>query len=208
MVVVDELITTTHLIPIKSTSKAINIANIFMREIFRLHGVLKIMISNRDAKFASKFWKELFENMITKLNFSTSYHPQNNDQIERTNQRLKDMLRMYVKDKQTKWEDYLHLAKFAYNNGYQTSIKVSPFKVMYRRRCKVPLSWDHPKDKLVLGPYMLREMEEIVKKVKQNLKIVQDRQKSYASLKRTQKEFNVGDHVYLKVKPKKTWELC
>lgn len=74
---------------------------------------------------------------------------------------------------------------------------MSPFEVMYGRRCRVPLSWDHPKDRLVLGLELLKEMEEVVKKVKQNLKTSQDRQISYANLKRNHKEFNAGDHVYL-----------
>ena len=66
------------------------------------------------------------------------------------------------------------------------------------------VSWDNPADMIVLGPNMLKEMEQMVKEVQQNLKVAQDRQKSYADLKRTPREFNVGDHVYLKVKSKKS----
>ena len=57
--------------------------------------------------------------MGTKLNFSTAYHPQTDGQMERTNQILEDMLRMYVMDRPSKWEYYLHLAEFSYNNSYQ-----------------------------------------------------------------------------------------
>ena len=75
MVVVDKLKNTTHFIPVKSTYKADAIANIFMEEIFRLHGLPKAIISNRDTKFTSNFWKRLFADLGTKLNFSTTYHP-------------------------------------------------------------------------------------------------------------------------------------
>lgn len=70
-----------------------------MREILRLDGMPKVVISNRDAKFTSKLWKGLFENMGTKLNFSASYHPQIDGQTERKNKILEEMLRMYVKER-------------------------------------------------------------------------------------------------------------
>ena len=88
-----------------------------MKEIFKLHGLPKAIVSDRDVKFTSNFWKRLFADLGTKLNFSTAYHPQTDGQTERVNQVLEDMLRMYVMDKPTKWEDYLHLVEFAYNNG-------------------------------------------------------------------------------------------
>ena len=76
MVVIDKLSKSTHFIPVKSTFKAINIAEIFMKEIFRLHGIPKMVISERDVKCTSTFWKELFAGLNTNLNFNTSYHPQ------------------------------------------------------------------------------------------------------------------------------------
>ena len=76
---------------------------------------------------------------------------------------LEDLLRMYVKDQQGKWEDYLHLAEFAYNNNYQSLAKFSPFEILYGRKCNTPISWNNPVDRLVLGPELLKEMEQIVK---------------------------------------------
>jgi hypothetical protein len=92
---------------------------------------------------------------------------------------IEDMLRMYVMDKPSKWEDYLHLVEFAYNNGYQASIKMSPFEALYGRKCNTLVSWDNPIDRVVVGPYFLREMEEQMIKIKQNLKVAQDRKKIY-----------------------------
>ena len=92
MVVVDKLTKYAHFIPVKSTYKAINIAEIFMREAFRLHGIPKTIISDWDVKFTSKFQKALFEGLETKLGLSTTYHTQMVGQTERTNQVLEDML--------------------------------------------------------------------------------------------------------------------
>jgi hypothetical protein len=113
---------------------------------------------------------------------------------------MEDMLCMYVRTKLDKWEDYLHLVEFSYNNGYQSSAKLIPFEIMYDKKCMTPISWDNLADGLMVGPKMLQEMENMVRKVKQNLKEEQDRQKSYADHKRRHLEFQVRDHVYLKVK--------
>ena len=93
----------------------------------------------------------MFGGMGIKLNFSTAYHPQIDGQTERTNQILEDMLRIYVMDRPSKWEDYLHLAEFSYNNSYQSSIKMSLFEALYGRRCRTSFSWSQPEDKLKLG---------------------------------------------------------
>ena len=79
-----------------------DIAKIFMKEIFKLHGLLKAIVSDRDVKFTSNFWKGLFADLGTQLNFITAYHPQTDGQTERVNQVLEDMLHMYVMDKPTK----------------------------------------------------------------------------------------------------------
>jgi hypothetical protein len=204
MVVVDKLSKSTHFIPVKSTCKAIDIANIFMKEIFKLHGMPKKIVSDRDTKFTSNFWKSLMAGLETKLLFSTAYHPQTDGQTERVNQILEDMLRMHVMHQPKKWEDYLPLVEFAYNNGYQESLKMSPFEVLYGRPCNTPVSWSNPVNIITIGPDMLKEMEQQVIQIKQNLKVAQNRQKSYADRKRTPREFKTGDHVYLRVRPRKS----
>jgi hypothetical protein len=91
-------------------------------------------VSDRDPKFTSKFWKGLFNWFGTNLNFSIAYHPESDGKTERVNQVIEDMLRMYVMDKTSKWEDYLHLVEFSYNNGYQASLKMNPFETLYGRK--------------------------------------------------------------------------
>jgi hypothetical protein len=159
MVMVDKLSKSVHFIPVKSTCKAIDIANIFMKEIFRLHGMPKEIVSDRDTKFTSNFWKSLMIGLETKLLFSTAYHPQTDGKTERVNQILEDMLRMHVMHQPKKWEDYLPLIEFAYNNGYQESLKMSHFEVLYSRQCTIPISWSNPVDRITIGPDILKEME-------------------------------------------------
>jgi hypothetical protein len=180
MVVVDKLTKETHFIPVKTTHKETNIAEIYMKEVVRLHGVPKEIVSDRDPKFTSNFWKGLFKGFGTNLNLSTTYHPESDGKTERTNRIIEDMLRMYVMDQPSKWEDYIHLVEFSYNNGYQASLKMSPFEALYGRKCNTPVSWDNPTDRVVIGPDLLKEMEEKMTKIKQNLKASQDRKKSYA----------------------------
>ena len=163
MVVDDKLINEAHFIPIKTTYKAANIVDIFLKQIFRLHGIPKVIISDRDPKFTGNFWRSLFKGLNTTINSSTLFHPQTDGQTERVNQVLENLLRMYVKDQPSKWEDYLHLVEFAYNNNYQASARFSPFKILYGRKCNTPISWSNPVDRLVLGLELLKEMEEIVK---------------------------------------------
>ena len=85
------------------------------------------------------------------------------------------MLRMYVSEQPSKWEYYLHLVEFAYNNHYKASTKFSPFEILYGRKCNTPISWSNPVERLVLGPELLKEMELIMKQVQSNLKATQDR---------------------------------
>ena len=82
---------------------------------------------------------------------------------------------------------------------------MSPYEALYGRRCRTPVTWDNPVNRVVLGPELLKEMEQEVVKIGYNLKAVQDRQKIYANKHRVNKEFSVGDHVYLRVREKKSF---
>ena len=68
------------------------------------------------------------------------------------------MLRMYTMDKLGKWEDYLHIVEFTYNNHFQASSRLSPFEIQYGRKCNTPISWSSIVDKLMLGPEVLKDM--------------------------------------------------
>ena len=86
-------------------------------------------------------------------------------QREWVNHILEDMLRMYVMNNPTKWEDYLHVPEFAYNNRYLKSSKMSPFEVIYGQKCRTSVTWDSLVDQLMLGPNLLKDLEQLVTKV-------------------------------------------
>jgi len=128
------------------------LADKYMREIFRLHGIPMSIVSDRDTRLRSRFWESLQGSLGTRLKFSTSYHPETDGQSERTIQILEDMLRSCMIDFKGSWEDHLHLTEFSYNNSNQASIKMAPFKALYDRSCRSPLCWDEVGERRHLGP--------------------------------------------------------
>ena len=96
MVVVDRLTKVKHFMLVKYTFSTSDVAQVFIKDVVRLRLVPKKIVSDRDAKFTSKFWKELFAGLGTELAFRTTYHSQIYGQTERVNRILEDMLRMYV----------------------------------------------------------------------------------------------------------------
>ena len=125
-VIVDRLTKSAHFLPVKTTHTVDKLAELYIKEIVRLHGVPLSIVSDRDTRFTSKFWTSLQQNMGTKLKFSTAFHPQTDGQSERTIQILEDMLRACVLDFQGSWSRYLPLAEFSYNNSYQATIGMAP----------------------------------------------------------------------------------
>ncbi|WVZ49546.1 hypothetical protein U9M48_000893 [Paspalum notatum var. saurae] len=135
----------------------------------------------------------------TKLIRSSAYHPQTSGQVERVNQILEDMLRACALTYSTKWDECLPLAEFAYNNSYQKSLEMAPFEALYGRRCRTPLNWSEPGERVTFGPELVTQAEEQVKFIHSNLKRAQSRQKSYSDKRRRPLAFEEGDHVYLRV---------
>ena len=134
---------------------------------------------------------------------SSAYHPQTDGQTERVNQILEDMLRACVIQYDKNWDKCMALAEFLYNNSYESSLKMAPFEALYGRRCRTPLSWSQTGECKIFGPDLVTEAENKVKVIQANLKAAQSRQKSYAYKRRKPLQFEVGDHVYLRVFPTK-----
>ncbi|KAA3484122.1 reverse transcriptase [Gossypium australe] len=154
-----------------------------------------------DLRFTSRFWKKLQEALGTKLHFSTAFHSQTDGRSERVIHILEDMLRCCILEFEGSWEKYLPLIEFAYNNSFQLSIKMAPYEALYSRKCRTPLYWSELSENKIHGVDLIREIEEKVKVIRDSLKAVSDRQKSYADLKRKDIEFQIGDKVFLKVSP-------
>lgn len=129
IIVVDKLTKRCHFIPSKNTDTARQTARRFFDSVVRLHGLPSAIVSDRDAKFTSMFWKTLFERYGTKLCLSSAYHPQTDGQSERMVRTLKEMLRSTVNHKQDDWTDHLSALEFAYNNTIHPATNMTPFEL-------------------------------------------------------------------------------
>ncbi|WZZ44999.1 hypothetical protein YC2023_041258 [Brassica napus] len=199
-VIVDRLTKSAHFIAIKKTDGVDQLAQIYLTDIMRLHGVPISIVSDRDTKFTSTFWRAFQKALGTKVHMSTAYHPQTDGQSERTIQTLEDMLRACILDWEGSWGKYLPLAEFAYNNSYHSSIGMAPYEALYGRPCRTPLCWTEVGERRDLEPAMVQETVEHIEMLKTRLKEAHDRQKSYADKRRKDLEFQVGDLVYLKMR--------
>ena len=140
-VIIDRLTKSTHFVPIRMDYSMDRLAELFMDEIVRLHGVSLLIVSDRDLQFTSRFWKELQSALGTHLNFSTTFHPQIDGQSERLIQILEDMLRGCVINFPGNWDRYIPLMEFAYNNRYHVNIGMAPYEAMYGHKCRTPICW-------------------------------------------------------------------
>jgi ribonuclease HI len=179
-VIVDRLTKVAHFIPVKAKYRGDKLARLYIDNILQLHGVPSQIVSDRGTQFTARFWKSLHTTLGTRLDYSSAYHPQTDGQTERVNQILEDMLRACVLTYGKDWEKSLSFAEFSYNNSYQASLKMSPFEALYGRRCRTPLMWSEVGERTLFGPDMIKNAEEQVAKVRENLKAAQSRQKSYA----------------------------
>jgi hypothetical protein len=200
-VIVDRLTKSTHFIPIKETYSMEQLTRLYVKEIVSKHGAPVSIISDRDSRFTSNFWKSLQNAFNTKLDMSTAYHPQTDGQSERTIQTLEDMLRACVIDFGNGWANHLPLIEFSYNNSYHSSIKAAPFEALYGRKCRSPVCWAEVGEVQLTGPEMVRDTTEKIVKIRERLETARSRQKSYADVRRKPLEFQVGDKVMLKVSP-------
>ena len=172
-VVVDRLTKSAHFLPVRTDYSLDKLAELYIKEIVRLHGIPISIISYRDSRFTSRFWGKLQEALGTRLNFSTSFHPQTDGQSERVIQIMEDMLKSCVID----------------------------YEALYGRKCRTPLCWTKLSEKKVIGPDLIQETEEKVKMIRERLKISNDRQISYADMKRKDIRYEIGEKVFLKVSP-------
>jgi len=188
-VIVDRLTKTAHFLATKKTQSLQRLAELYIREIVRLHGVPVSIVSDRDPRFVSRFWKGLQQAMGTELSLSTAYHPETDGQSERTIQTLEDLLRFCVIDFEGSWEDQLPLVEFTYNNSYQASIGMAPYEALYGRKCRSPLCWTEVGERKLYGPEIVEQTVQKIQLIRQRLLATQSRQKSYANVHRRDLEF-------------------
>ncbi|GJP33858.1 hypothetical protein CLOM_g12728 [Closterium sp. NIES-68] len=129
LVVIDKFSKMGHFIPTHTTARTEETAQVFVQYIISQHGIPTTLISDRDPKFTSKFWKELMSLLGTKLAMSSAYHPQTDGQTERLNQIVEQLLRAACKDEISKWD--LHVLEFAYNNATHAPTGQTSFFLCY-----------------------------------------------------------------------------
>ena len=130
-VIVDRFSKMAHFIPLSTDTPIKEIANIFLKEVWRLHGLPSSVVSDRDSRFQSKFWLAVMEALKVDVRMSTAFHPQTDGQTERVNQVLEQYLRCYCSYQQDDWAELLPLAEYAYNSAVSESTKISPFEANY-----------------------------------------------------------------------------
>ncbi|GJT55311.1 putative reverse transcriptase domain-containing protein [Tanacetum coccineum] len=200
-VIVDRLTKSAHFLPMREDDTLEKLTRQYLKEVVSKHGVPVSIISDRDGKFTSHFWKSLNKALGTRLDMSTAYHPETDGQSERTIQTLEDMLRACVLDFGKGWDRHLPLVEFSYNNSYHTSIKAAPFEALYGRKCRSPICWAEVRDSQLTGPEIIHETTEKIVQIKIRIQAARDHQKSYADVRQKSLEFQVGDKVMLKVSP-------
>ena len=197
-VVVDRLSKLAHFLPVITDYSLDKLAELYIKEIVQLHGFPVSIILDRDPRFTSRVWGQFQEAMGTRLNFSTSFHPQTDGQSERVIQILEDMLRSCAIDYEGSWDRHITLVEFVYNNSFQSSIGMAPYEGLYGRKCRTPLCWTKLSERKVIGPDLIQDTEEKVKMIRKRLKVATDRQKSYTDMKRKDIRYEVGEKVFLK----------
>jgi hypothetical protein len=201
LVVVDTFSKYSHFLPLLHPFSALKVAQLFMDGVYKLHGLPVSIVTNRDRIFTSRLWQELFRLSGTTLKMSMSYHPQTDGQTERVNQCLETYLRSFVHACPSKWSSWLSVAEYWYNTTYHSSLGRSPFEVLYGRAPRhLGLTISDASTQLDLSTW-LQQRELMLKLIQQHLLRAQQRIKSQADKGRTEREFAVGDMVYLKLQP-------
>jgi IS30 family transposase len=139
-VFVDRLSKYVYVIPTKMSITAIQFATLFRDNIFRLHGMPLSLISDRDPRFTSGLWKELFHSLGTHLNLSNAYHPQTDGQTENANRHIGAYLRHYIDLYEKDWDQHLTCAEFALNNHRSSTTGFTPFYMVYGQHPHTPLT--------------------------------------------------------------------
>jgi transposase InsO family protein len=199
LVCVDRFTKMAHFIPTNSNVTVEQVASLYVKNVFRLHGLPKDIVSDHGQQFTSRFMKRLLELCDIKSNLSTAYHPQSDGQTERTNQTLEQYLHIYGDYQQDDWVELLPFAEFVYNNTESTSTKLTPFFACHGYHPRYTLTaFDSTDSVNPTAETLFEQFQHIHKYLHDNLQQAQDKYKEFHD--RHAKEpptFKVGDQVWL-----------
>ncbi|MGH2639958.1 MAG: reverse transcriptase domain-containing protein, partial [Rhabdochlamydiaceae bacterium] len=192
VVVVDKYSKMIHCIPTTITVDAPAVARLFYDNIVRIHGLPSSIISDRDPRFTSSFWRQLWKQLGTKLAPSTAYHAATDGQTERANRTIEDMLRAYVNERQNDWDKRLTAVEIAYNNSKQSSTGFSPFYLNAGQHPTLPLNTAVPLEtNNASAEEMLEQLFDDLQEAKENTIRAQEKQQHYTNLHRRDVEYDV-----------------
>ena len=200
LVVCDKFLKMSHFVITIEKITAEGLARLFRDYVWKLHGLLESVVSDRGPQFVAELIRELNKMLGIETKLSTAYHLQTNRQMERTNQELKQYLRMYVNHRQNNWAEWLATAEFAFNNKIYTATKSSPFQINYRRELRMGFNI-RKKGKNEKAEEFAREMKERYEEARATLVKSQEEMKRQANRSRKEaKEYRVDDKVLISTK--------
>ncbi|PNX92266.1 retrotransposon-related protein [Trifolium pratense] len=200
-VVVDRLSKYAHFIPLSHPYTAVDIAKVFLDNVFKLHGLPESITSDRDPIFLSTFWNEFFKLQGVALNKSTAYHPQSDGQTEIVNKAVETYLRCMCSEKPTSWSQWIPMAEYWYNSNFHSAIQTTPYEVVYGQPPPIHLPYLPGASSSVTVDGSLLAREEAIKLLKFHLLRAQNRMIQQADKHRSDRKFEIGDFVYLKLHP-------
>ncbi|GJY59027.1 retrotransposon-related protein [Tanacetum coccineum] len=177
------------------------VAQLFLDNVYKLHGLPSNIVSDRDKVFLSNFWKSLFKMLKVQLRMSTAYHPQTDGQSEVVNKCLECYLRCMTGEKPKEWMQWLSPAEFWYNTNFHTAINITPFEVVNGQKPLVHLPYQAGESTVEEVDRSMQDREQALNMLKFHLKRAQDRMVSLANKSKTDRSFEVGTWVFLKLQP-------
>ena len=201
LTVVCTLTKQSHFIPCSKTINSRQLAKTFLDNVYRLHGLPRFLIGDRDTRYTSAFFKSLMSDLKTTLSLSTAYHPQSDGNTERVHRTIEQILRSFVHEDHYEWLTNLPLAEFAYNNNVHSSTGFSPFESNYGFSPRTPLNLIEPpmdsnQTQKESDDYLHRLLT-VHQLIIEQLKISKEMQKHHADKRSKPMEFNIDDYVLL-----------
>jgi hypothetical protein len=186
--VVDRFTKYAHFIPLSHPFTASDIAQTFMENVYKLHGLPLTIITNRDLIFTSQFWRALMKILGIKLNMSTAYYPQTDGQTKRVNKCLENYLRAMVFAEQKEWMKYLPMAEYWYNTSHHSALQTTQFQALYGCTATSIASGNVPRSSVETVNQTISNYHKTVVELKENLHRTQERMKFFADNKKKLKE--------------------